>query len=408
MKRSPMAPDHFPAVAPVPGVELAGQHIGLKKPGARDLMVARLAPGTTIAGVLTQSQCPSAPIVWCRQALQGGSARAIVVNSANANAFTGERGETAVERTIDAATAVFDCPREEVFVASTGVIGEPLNPGTIPAKLPEVVAELNAAAWQDAAEAICTTDTYPKAASLDTEIGGVPVRLAGISKGSGMIAPDMATMLAFVFTDAAIPASVLQQLLQPANDRSFNAITVDGDTSTSDTLLLCATGQAGHPPVTAADDPALNAFRDSLTDLCIDLAQQVVRDGEGAQKFVTIKVQGAVTDQSARRIGLAIGNSPLVKTAIAGEDANWGRIVMAVGKAGEQADRDKLGISIGGVRIAEQGEAVPNYDEGPVAAHMRGRDIDIDIDLGIGDGQATVWTCDLTHGYIDINADYRT
>ena len=408
MKRSPMAPERFPAVAPVPGVELAGQHIGLKRNRARDLMVARLAPGTTIAGVLTQSQCPSAPVLWCREALRGGAARALVVNSANANAFTGERGAETVTRTVDAAVEAFSCERYEVFVASTGVIGEPLVPGIIPNKLPDVVAKLAPSAWEDAALAICTTDTYPKAASVDTEIGGVPVRLAGIAKGSGMIAPDMATMLAFVFTDANIPASVLQHLLRSANDRSFSAITVDGDTSTSDTLLLAATGQADHPSVPAADETALKPFRQALTGLCISLAQQVVRDGEGAQKFITINVQGAMSAQAARRVGLAIANSPLVKTAIAGEDANWGRIVMAVGKAGEKADRDRLGISIGGVRIAERGEAAPDYDETPVAAHMRGRNIDIDVDLGIGRGKATVWTCDLTHGYIDINADYRT
>ncbi len=410
LKRSPMAPACFPAIKPVAGVELAGQHIGLKKAASeRDLMVARLANGTEVAGVLTRSQCPSAPVVWCRRALNGGIARVIIVNSANANAFTGMRGETAVTQTVDAATRLFECSPEEVFVASTGVIGEPLAPDLIPRRLQEVVGDLRPEGWLDAAEAIRTTDTFPKAASADTHIGGTPVRLAGIAKGSGMIAPDMATMLAFVFTDAHIPAGILQKLLRSACDASFNAITVDGDTSTSDTLLLCATGQAEeHPAIASATDSSLKPFRHALLDVCIDLAQQIVRDGEGAQKFVTVNVCGAESQRAARRIGLSIANSPLVKTAIAGEDANWGRIVMAVGKAGEKADRDRLSISIGGVRIAERGEAAADYDEAPVAAHMQGREIDIDVDLGIGHGRATVWTCDLTHRYIDINADYRT
>ncbi len=410
-KRSPLAPKRFPAIAPVPGVELAGEHIGLKKRAAqRDLMVARLAVGTTVAGVLTQSRCPSAPVVWCRRApLRRGQARALVVNSANANAFNGQRGEETVARTVDAAARLFRCAREDVLVASTGVIGAVLEPDVIPKNLPDVAKHLRKDAWRDAAEAIRTTDTYPKAAAATAYIGDTPVHLAGIAKGSGMIAPDMATMLSFVFTDAAIPASILRRLIRTAADVSFNAITVDGDTSTSDTLLLCATGKAKkQPAIESATDPILRPFRAALQRVCIDLAQQVVRDGEGAQKFVTINIRGADSRRAARRIGLAVANSPLVKTAIAGEDANWGRIVMAVGKAGEKADRDRLGISIGGARIAEHGEAVPEYDEAPVTAHMRGRDIDIDVDLGIGRGRATIWTCDLTHGYIDINADYRT
>ena len=410
LKRSPLAPSRFPAITPVAGVELAGQRIGLKtKPGTRDLMVVRLAKGTAVAGVLTRSRCPSAPIVWCRQALRSGRARALVVNSANANAFNGQRGDEVVARTVAAAARLFKCPRDEVLVASTGVIGAPMRPDIIPEKLPGVARRLRPEAWRDAADAIRTTDTYPKAAAATAYIGDTPVQLAGIAKGSGMIAPDMATMLGFVFTDAAVPTGVLRRLLRAACDTSFNAITVDGDTSTSDTLLLYATGRASkHPYIASATDPLLRPFRRALAEVCIDLAQQVVRDGEGAQKFVTINVTGAESGRAARRVGLCIANSPLVKTAIAGEDANWGRIVMAVGKAGEKADRDRLGISIGGVRIAEHGQATPDYDEAPVAAHMRGREIDIDVELGIGRGKATVWTCDLTHGYIDINADYRT
>ena len=284
-----------------------------------------------------------------------------------------------------------------------------MTPDLIPQKLPDVAQRLRRDGWRDAADAIRTTDTFPKAASATVQIGDTTLRLAGIAKGSGMIAPDMATLLAFVFTDARLPAPVLRRLLRAANDVSFNSITVDGDTSTSDTLLLCATGEgAEHTRISAATDPALRPFRDALTALCTDLAQQVVRDGEGAQKFVAITVRGAASRQSARAVGLSIANSPLVKTAIAGEDANWGRIVMAVGKSGEPADRDRLGISIGGVTIAQRGEAVPAYAETPVAAHMRGRHIDIEVDLGIGRGKATVWTCDLSYGYIDINADYRT
>jgi glutamate N-acetyltransferase/amino-acid N-acetyltransferase len=405
---SPLAPARFPDLPAVAGVRVAGAACGLKRNGARDLFVAALDPGTTVAGVLTRSLCPSAPVDWCRRVLPHGRARAIVVNSGNANAFTGNAGDTTVAHTVAAAARLFGCAEEEVYVASTGVIGVPVPPDRIATCLPELSRSLADHAWPDAAAAIMTTDTFAKGATASATIDGVPVTINGFAKGSGMIAPDMATMLAFVFTDAAIAAPALRKLLGAANDRSFNSITVDGDTSTSDTALLCATGRAGHAPVTDHRDRRLAGFRRALDGLMVDLAQQIVRDGEGARKFVTITVNGAASARAARRIGLAIGNSPLVKTAIAGEDANWGRIVMAVGKAGEKADRDRLSIAIGGVTITEHGQIVPGYDETPVAAHMKEAEIDIRVDLGIGRGRATVWTCDLTHGYIDINADYRS
>jgi len=405
---SPLAPAEFPAMRPVAGVRLAAAACGLKPSGSLDLLLAELAEGTTVAGLFTRSRCASAPVEWCRKVLAGGRARAVVVNSGNANAFTGDAGDEVVRLTVAAAARRFACPESEVFAASTGVIGEPVPQDHIAGALPGLAERLADDRWQDAATAITTTDTFPKAAGRDARIGGVPVRLNGIAKGSGMIAPDMATMLAFLFTDAAIPAPVLQRLLKRAGDRSFNCISVDGDTSTSDTVLLAATGRAAHAPVTEAKDPALADFTHALDDLAVDLAKQIARDGEGAEKFVTIAVTGAASARAARAVGLSIANSPLVKTAIAGADPNWGRIVMAVGKAGERAERDRLAISIGGVRIAENGRRRPDYDEAPVARHMKGRDIDIAVDLGIGRGKATVWTCDLTHGYISINADYRS
>jgi glutamate N-acetyltransferase/amino-acid N-acetyltransferase len=406
---SPLAPKSFPAVKPVAGVRLSGRAAGLKPSGAKDLMVAELAKGTTIAGVLTRSRCPSAPVDWCRAILPKGRARAIVVNSGNANAFTGNAGDTVVANTVAAAAKLFGCRRDEVYIASTGVIGEPVPPDHIAGKLAGMRRTLGARAWRPAAEAIMTTDTFAKAASRTAKIGNATVTISGFAKGSGMIAPDMATMLGFVFTDARLPAPVLQKLLRRVTDRSFNAITVDGDTSTSDTVLLAATGQVkGQPRISRSNDPALAGFTAALEAVCTDLAQQIVRDGEGAQKFVTVNVRGAESKRAARAIGLAIANSPLVKTAIAGEDPNWGRIVMAVGKAGEKADRDRLSIAIGGIPITENGQLMPGYDEAPVARHMEGAEIDMDIDVGVGRGRATVWTCDLTHGYITINADYRS
>ncbi len=405
---SPLAPAAFPALPPIAGVRLAAYAAGIRYTGRDDLMLAELMPGSTVAGVFTQSTMPGQPVIWCRECLPHGRVRAVVVNSGNANVFTGSAGRRVVESTAAGAARLFGCDPREVYIASTGVIGEPPPADRISAALPTAVARLDAAAWEPAARAIMTTDTFPKGAGAVAEIDGVPVRVNGFCKGSGMIAPDMATMLAFVFTDAALPAAVLQPLLVEANEPSFNSVTVDGDTSTSDTALLCATGQSRHAPVASADDPRLAGFRSALRAVMTDLARQLARDGEGAQKFVTIEVTGAESDRAARRIGLTIGNSPLVKTAIAAGDANWGRIVMAVGRAGEKADRERLAISAGGVAIAAAGGPVPGYREGPVAAHMAGRDIRIAVDIGIGQGRATVWTCDLTHGYIDINGSYRS
>jgi glutamate N-acetyltransferase/amino-acid N-acetyltransferase len=380
----------------------------LKESGRPDLFVAELAKGTTIAGLLTRSACPSAPVDWCRRNLRGGRARAIVVNSGNANAFTGKAGDRTVAHTVGEAARLFKCAKKEVFVASTGVIGVPVGQDYISRQLPRLHKALAPGGWFEATQAIMTTDTFPKLAVRRAKIGGAEVTIAGIAKGSGMIAPDMATMLCFVFTDAAIPAKVLQPLLRRAGDRSFNCITVDSDTSTSDTLLLAATGQAKHPAVKSAAGKLIAGFKEALESLLVDLATQVVKDGEGAQKFITIDVRGAASDAAARRIGLTIGNSPLVKTAIAGSDANWGRIVMAVGKAGEKADRDRLSIAFGGIAITRRGKRVPDYDEAKVEQHLRGKAVDIVVDVGVGKGSARVWTCDLTHGYININADYRT
>lgn len=405
---SPFAPAHFPTLPPVRGVKLAACEAGVRYSGRLDLMLAEFAPGTVASGVMTKSTTAGAPVDWNRTALGNGTARALVVNAGNANVFTGQRGRDAVEKTATAVSEVMDCDPKDVFVCSTGTIGEYLLEDRITAKIDDLSSTLSETAWEQAATAIMTTDTYPKGAVRTTEIDGTTVTLVGIAKGSGMIAPDMATMLAYVMTDAVLSPDVAQNIIACGADKSFNAITIDSDTSTSDTLLLFATGQAGHAPVTVIGEKRIQAFEEALDDLLIDLAHQVVKDGEGAQKFIEIRVAGAESDDAARRIGLAIGNSPLVKTAIAGEDANWGRIVMAVGKAGEKADRDKLAIAIGGVQITKDGEPVPGYDETPVTAHMQGRDIEIDIDVGIDNGRATVWTCDLTHGYIDINADYRT
>lgn len=408
-KTSPLAPERFPEMPAVAGMTLATAACGVRYKGRDDLLVVELAPGTTVAGTFTRSLTAAAPVEWCREIVQGGSARVLVVNTGNANAFTGAAGAKAVGAVARAASRLFGCREDEVFAASTGVIGMPLDPTPILDALPEARRRLAAPGWPAAADAIKTTDTFAKGAARTATIGGVEVTICGIAKGAGMIAPDMATMLGFVFTDAAIPAKVLRDMLKPAVDRSFNSITVDGDTSTNDTVLLFATGAGpGHPPVRAVGDPKLKDFRRKLEEVLADLARQIVRDGEGATKFVTVSVSGAASPRAARRIAFAIANSPLVKTAIAGEDANWGRIVMAVGKAGEKADRDRLRISIGGVPITDKGGVVPGYDEAPVAAHMKGREIDIAVDVGVGRGKATVWTCDLTHEYININADYRS
>jgi len=406
--RSPLAPDAFPDLPAIPGVRLGGVGCGIRYKTRKDLLLAVLDKGTTVAGVLTRSSAAAAPVKWCRASLRKGTARGLVVNSGNANAFTGKGGDKAVKRTVAAAAGLIGCRRNEIYVASTGVIGEPLPEDKITGALPDLYDAISGARWADAAAAIMTTDTFAKGATRRAKIGETEVTINGLAKGSGMIAPNMATMLAFVFTDAKIPAPILQTLLRRANARSFNSITVDGDTSTSDTALFFATGAARHPVLRVADDSRLADFRDQLEDLMQDLAVQVVRDGEGAQKLITIDVTGAASETAARRIGLAIGNSPLVKTAVAGEDANWGRIVMAVGKSGERADIDRLSIRIGGVDVAVRGARIAGYDEAPVAEHMTGRDIRIAVDVGVGRGRARVWTCDLTHGYIAINADYRT
>jgi glutamate N-acetyltransferase/amino-acid N-acetyltransferase len=406
--RSPLAPEGFPAIPPVAGARFAALEAGVRYRGRPDLALIELAPGTAVAGVLTRSTTAGHPVLWCREVLPHGRARAVIVNAGNANVFRGAEGDAAVRAEAEAVAAALGCRQDEVLVASTGVIGERLPVERITAQVGELVAGLRADAIEAAARAIMTTDTFPKGACATADIGGAAVTVAGIAKGSGMIAPDMATMLAFVVTDAALPADILRALLRESADASFNAITVDSDTSTSDTLLLFATGRAGHPPVEGTGDAALAGFRGALLAVLTDLAHQVVKDGEGAQKFIAVAVRGAQDDASARRVGLAVANSPLVKTAIAGGDANWGRVVMAVGKSGEPVEMARLGIAFGGHPVARDGAAVPGLDEAPVAAHLAGREIAIEVVVGAGPGSATVWTCDLTHGYIDINADYRS
>ena len=407
MTVSPLAPKGFPQLPRISGVTLATAASEMKYRGRDDMLLMRFAAGSTVAGVFTRSDTAAAPVIWCRERLVAKTAlRAVLVNAGNANAFTGTDGMAAVRSCCESVAARLGCDTGEVLVASTGVIGEPLDTGILAAQF-DVLATGDAD-WQQAARAIMTTDTYEKGAGATAEIDGVPVAIAGIAKGSGMIAPDMATMLGFIATDAAISADVLAVLLRRSNANSFNAITVDSDSSTNDSVLFVASGMAEHRPITDADDPALAGFRTALGTVMQDLAQQIVRDGEGATKFVTITVTGATDDEAARRIGMAIANSPLVKTTIAGEDANWGRIVMAVGKAGEGVDQSRIGISIGGVLIAADGARVDGYDEAPVAAHMAGQNIAIDVSVGGGAGRSLVWTCDLTHGYISINADYRS
>jgi glutamate N-acetyltransferase/amino-acid N-acetyltransferase len=394
----------MPAIA---GVTARVAQAGSKDWGRCDLTYIELAEGTAVAGVFTRNVCCSSEVELGREQVKLGRARALVVNAGNANAFTGYRGRDAVEAIMAQVAQALTCEPSDVFVSSTGVIGVPLPQDKARAG---VAAALEApeCSWEEAAATIGTTDTFRKGAVAKAVVGGKTVTLAGIIKGSGMIAPDMATMLGYVFTDAAVDAAFLQRCLAAANQSTFSCITVDSDTSTSDTVLAFATGKAGNAPLASYDDPGADAFAAALHDVCRQLAHLVVRDGEGAQKFIEVAVTGAVSDESARKIGLAVANSPLVKTAIAGEDANWGRVVMAVGKAGEPADRDRLSIGFGGVWAAKEGQPLPGYDEAPVAAHLKGREIDIAIDLGLGEGRATVWTCDLTHGYIAINADYRS
>jgi glutamate N-acetyltransferase / amino-acid N-acetyltransferase len=407
--KSPLAPKVYPSLPPLAGVRLATGQAGIKYRDRSDVLMAVLAPGTQIAGVFTQSKTASAPVDWCRKQLSAGSGRVLVVNSGNANAFTGRAGAESVRLVAESAAAAVGCRPQEVFVASTGVIGEPLPHQKIMKILGPLADSGAAGAWRSAAEAIMTTDTYPKLATATAFIDGHRVTINGIAKGSGMIAPDMATMLAFVFTDANIPAAILQPVLKESADRSFNCITVDSDTSTSDTLLLFATGRGGaHPAVVKAVDKRLDAFREKLTAVLLDLALQVVRDGEGATKLIQVDVAGAENNEAAKRIALSIANSPLVKTAIAGGDANWGRVVMAVGKAGEMADRDKLRIAFGSHVVAEKGERAPGYNEQAASKAVAGSEVAISVDVGIGKGKARVWTCDFTEGYIRINGLYRS
>lgn len=408
---SPLAPKVLAEPPVVPGVRFATAAAGIKYVGRTDVLLAVFDPGTSVAGVLTQSKCASAAVDWCRSRLGGGTARALVVNSGNANAFTGMVGQEAVGKTAELAAKAVGCLPDDVFLASTGVIGEPLDAEKFRGVLDACAERLAATPWLEPAKAIMTTDTFPKLASATVEIDGVEVTISGIAKGSGMIAPDMATMLSFVFTDMPIAPALLQDLIETHVRTSFNAVTVDSDTSTSDTLLGFATGKAadqGVEKLGAAEDPRLPVFGAALHDVLFDLAMQVVRDGEGATKLVTVNVTGATDDKSADVVARSIANSPLVKTAIAGSDANWGRVVMAVGKAGEPADRDRLCIWFGDILVAKDGMQAAGYDEAKATTYMQGEALEMRVDLGIGSGAAVVYTCDLTHGYIDINADYRS
>lgn len=405
---SPLAPEGFPDIPPVAGVRVAVGRSGVRYRDRDDLLLMAFAPGTTVAGLFTRSTMPGAPVEWSRAKVKRGKAAALVVNAGNANVFTGKAGVEAVKATARAAAAAVGGRADEVMLASTGVIGQVLDHAKIVACLRGLPPHLMPGGWHAAAAAIATTDTFPKGAVATARIDGTTVTIAGICKGSGMIAPDMATMLAFIATDARLPAPVLRSLLTAANAESFNCLTVDGDTSTSDTVLLFATGQAHHKPVVRAGDPRLKDFRRALVAVMADLAQQVARDGEGAQKLVTVSVTGATDARAARAIARTIAESPLVKTAVAGADANWGRIVMAVGRSGQKANRDKLVIRIGDQVVTKKGMIAPGYDEAAATAHFQGRDVRIAVDVGVGKGSARVWTCDLTHGYIDINASYRS
>ena len=406
---SPLAPKHVPDMPEIPGVRLATGAAGIKYQGRTDVLLALFDKSTSVAGVLTRSKCPSAPVEWCRAKLKGGKARALVVNSGNANAFTGKTGRTAVAFTAKLASQATGCKPAEVFLASTGVIGEPLRASAFEGVLDRLAQGAAPGRFLDAAKAIMTTDTFPKMATAQARLGDATVTINGIAKGAGMIAPDMATMLSFVFTDAPIAAGALQALLSSSVTDTFNAVTIDGDTSTSDTLLVFATGAAPNAPkISKASDPRLKEFRKAFESVLANLAEQVARDGEGARKLVEIVVEGATSKKSARRIAMSIANSPLVKTAIAGEDANWGRVVMAVGKAGEPADRDRLSIWFGDTRVAHRGARDPGYDETAVSDYMKAPEITLRVALGLGKGRDRVLTCDLTKEYVAINGDYRS
>jgi glutamate N-acetyltransferase/amino-acid N-acetyltransferase len=411
---SPLAPTNVPNMPELSGVRLATAAAGIRYQGRTDVLLAVMDKGTTVAGVFTQSKCPSAPVEWCRAKLgsaKAASARALVVNSGNANAFTGKTGRQATAMTAAIAAKAVGCRPNEVYLASTGVIGEPLDATKFEGVLEGLAVQAAPGEWLSAARAIMTTDTFPKVATATVKLGKASVTINGMAKGAGMIAPDMATMLSFVFTDAPIAAGALQSLLKAGVEDTFNAVTIDGDTSTSDTLLAFATGKAaaeGAPKISRAGDPRLKAFTKAFRAVLADLAEQVARDGEGARKLVEIIVEGAVSKISARRIAMSVANSPLVKTAIAGEDANWGRVVMAVGKAGEPADRDRLSIAFNGIRVASRGARDPFYDEMEVSAAMKQPRVQIKISMGLGKGRDRVLTCDLTKEYVAINGDYRS
>jgi glutamate N-acetyltransferase / amino-acid N-acetyltransferase len=408
---SPLAPTDVPEMPAIAGVRLATAAAGIRYKGRTDVLLAVMDKGTTVAGVFTQSKCPGAPVEWCRAKLSGGQARALVVNSGNANAFTGKTGRQATALTASIAAKAVGCKPGEVFLASTGVIGEPLDANKFNGVLGTLAEQAAPDDWMAAARAIMTTDTFPKVATATVKLGKARVTINGMAKGSGMIMPDMATMLSFVFTDAPLSSAVLQSLLKSGVEDTFNAVTIDSDTSTSDTLLAFATGTAaahGAPKISRASDPRLKAFAKAFRDVLANLAEQVARDGEGARKLVEVIVEGATTKASARKIAMSIANSPLVKTAIAGEDANWGRVVMAVGKAGEPANRDKLSISFNGIRVAKSGARDPSYNEAEVSEVMKNPKIQIKVTLGLGKGRDRVLTCDLTKEYVAINGDYRS
>jgi glutamate N-acetyltransferase/amino-acid N-acetyltransferase len=408
---SPLAPTDIPDMPMISGVKLATAAAGIRYKGRTDVLLAVMDKGTAVAGVFTKSKCPSAPVEWCRTKLKAGKARALVVNSGNANAFTGKTGKQATTLTATIAAKAVGCSASEVFLASTGVIGEPLDATKFDGVLGGLAENATSCEWIDAAKAIMTTDTFPKVATATVKLGKTKVTINGMAKGAGMIAPDMATMLSFIFTDAPIASGALQSLLKHGVEDTFNALTIDGDTSTSDTLLAFATGAAaanGAPKITRANDPRLKAFAKAFREVLADLSEQVARDGEGARKLVEIIVEGATTKPSARKIAMSIANSPLVKTAIAGEDANWGRVVMAVGKAGEPANRDKLSISFNGIRVAKSGARDPSYDEAQVSEAMKAPKVQIKVALGLGKGRDRVLTCDLTKEYVAINGDYRS
>ena len=410
--RSPLAPKKPAVLKPVRGVQLATLATGIRYVGRDDLLLAVLPEGTSVAGMFTQSTTAAAPVAWCRLLLKDKKARALLVNAGNANAATGKAGLALLEESVRAVALETGCNPAEVFIASTGIIGRPLPKRAIANFVPAIAKKLkpktDAAVWASASRAIMTTDTFAKTVSRTIKINGKTVTLSGFGKGSGMIAPNMATMLGFVFTDACVDAGLLQSIVKDATDNSFNSITVDGDTSTNDTLLVFATGQAGHKKITKLQSKEGKLFADAVQGVLMELAQLIVRDGEGAQKLITIDVTGAANDKAARIHALTIANSPLVKTAIAGEDANWGRILGAAGRSGERLNPSKVKVSIGGHVICKNGEQIKNYDETPVAKVMKGRDVHIVLDVGVGKGKARVWTCDLTHGYIDINGSYRS